>query len=35
MVRFRFSGYDEILIANKDRINMFLYIEINPVVAIY
>ncbi|CAD8061213.1 unnamed protein product [Paramecium primaurelia] len=34
-VRFRFSGYDEIIIANQERINAFLLIEINPVFAIY
>ncbi|CAD8067129.1 unnamed protein product [Paramecium primaurelia] len=35
VIRFRFSGYDEIIIANQERVNTFLLIEINPIFAIY
>ncbi|CAK86161.1 unnamed protein product (macronuclear) [Paramecium tetraurelia] len=34
-IRFRFSGYDEIIIANQERVNTFLLIEINPIFACY
>jgi vacuolar protein sorting-associated protein 13A/C len=35
LVRFRFSGYEELIFPNADRVNVYLLIEIAPIFAIY
>jgi len=35
MLRIRFGGHDEFILANKDRTVIFLLLEFNPVMAMY
>ena len=35
LIKFSFGGYDEMVLVNSDRCNVFLFIDINPIFAIY